>query len=70
MRPETRVLNGRTLGAVAALEDRLELLDVLFEEARLRRLPRDRIVILWQEWVGLMDALVNVQVRPVTLIGF
>ena len=70
MRPETRVLNGRTLGAVAALEDRLELLDVLFEEARLRRLPRDRIVILWQERVDLMDALVNVHVRPVTLIGF
>ncbi len=70
MRPETRVLNGRTLGAVAALEDRLELLDVLFEEARLRRLPRDRVVILWRERVDLMDALVNVQVRPVTLIGF
>ena len=70
MRPEIRVLNGRTLGAVAALEDRLELLDVRFEEARLRRLPRNRMVILWQERVDLMDALVNVHARPVTLIGF
>jgi len=70
MRPETRVLNGRTLGAVAALEDRLELLDMRFKEARLRRLPRDRMVVLWQERVDLMDVLVNVHARPVTLIGF
>jgi anti-sigma factor RsiW len=70
LRPETRVINGRTAGAVAALEDRLVLLDVRFEEARIRRLPRERMVVLWQERIDLMDALVNVHVRPVTLIGF
>ena len=70
LRPETRVFNGRTLGAVAALEDRLELLDVRFEQARLRHLPSDRIVILWRERVDLMDALVNVHARRVTLTGF
>lgn len=70
MRPETRVLTGRMAGAVAALEDRLELLDVRFEQARVQRLSRERVIVLWQERVGLMDALVNVHARPVILIGF
>ena len=54
----------------AAQGHRLELLDVRFEEARIRRLPRMRLVVLWQERIDLMDALVNVHARPVTLIGF
>ena len=70
IRPETRVISGRTAGAVAALEDRLVLLDGRFEEARVRRLSRERFVVLWQERIDLMDALVNVHARPVTLIGF
>ena len=70
MRPETRVLTGRIAGAVAALEDRLELLDVRFERARVQRLSRERVIVLWQERVGLMDLLVNVHARPVILIGF
>lgn len=70
MRPETRVLTGRIAGAVAVLEDRLELLDVRFEQARVQRLSRERVIVLWQERVGLMDALVNVHARPVILIGF
>ena len=70
MRPETRVLTGRIAGAVAALEDRLELLDVRFEQARMQRLSREKVIVLWQERVGLMDALVNVHGRPVILIGF
>ena len=70
MRPETRVLTGRIAGAVAALEDRLELLDLRFEQARVQRLSRERVIVLWQERVGLMDALVNVHARPVILIGF
>ena len=70
MRPETRVLTGRIAGAVAALEDRLELLDVRFEQARMQRLSREKVIVLWQERVGLMDALVNVHARPVILIGF
>ena len=70
MRPETRVLTGRIAGAVAALEDRLELLDVRFEQARVQRLSRERVIVLWQERVGLMDLLVNVHARPVILIGF
>ncbi len=70
MRPETRVLTGRIAGAVAALEDRLELLDVRFERARVQRLSREKVIVLWQERVGLMDALVNVHARPVILIGF
>ncbi len=70
MRPETRVLIGRVAGAVAALEDQLELLDVRFEQARVRRLSREKVIVLWQERVGLMDALVNVHARPVIMIGF
>ncbi len=70
MRPETRVLTGRMAGAVAALEDRLEFLDVRFEQARMQRLSREKVIVLWQERVDLMDALVNVHARPVILIGF
>ena len=70
MRPETRVLTGRIAGAVAALEDRLQFLDVRFEQARMQRLSREKLIVLWQERVGLMDALVNVHARPVILIGF
>ena len=70
MRPETRVLTGRIASAVAALEDRLELLDLRFEQARVRRLSKERVIVLWQERVGLMDLLVNVHARPVILIGF
>ena len=70
MRPETRVLTGRMAAAVAAVEDRLELLDLRFEQARVQRLSRERVIVLWQERVGLMDALVNVHARPVILIGF
>ncbi len=70
IRPETRVLTGRIAGAVAALEDGLELLDVRFEQARVQRLPREIVIGLWQERVDLMDALVNVRARPVILIGF
>ncbi len=70
MRPETRVLTGRIAGAVAALEDRLELLDVRFEQAGVQRLSREKVIVLWQERVDLMDALVNVHARPVILIGF
>ena len=70
MRPETRVLTGRIAGAVAALADRLEFLDVRVEQARMQRLSRERVIVLWQERVGLMDALVNVHARPVILIGF
>ncbi len=70
MRPETRVLTGRIASAVAALEDRLELLDLRFEQAKVRRLSKERVIVLWQERVGLMDLLVNVQARPVILIGF
>jgi hypothetical protein len=70
MRPETRVLTGRVAGAVAVLEDRLELLDVRFGQARVQRLPREKVIVLWQERVDLMDALVNVHARPVILIGF
>lgn len=70
MRPETRVLTGRIAGAVAALEDRLELLDVRFKQARVQRLSREKVMVLWQERIDLMDALVNVHARPVILIGF
>ncbi len=70
MRPETRVLTGRIAGAVAALEDRLELLDVRFKQARVQRLSREKVIVLWQERIDLMDALVNVHARPVILIGF
>jgi hypothetical protein len=70
MRPGRRVISGRVAGAMAALEDRLSLLEFQFAEARQRQASRERLIILWQERVDLMDALVNVQTSPVILMGF
>jgi hypothetical protein len=52
------------------LEDRLSLLEFQFTEARQRQDSRERMIILWQQRVVLMDALVNVRTSPVILMGF
>ncbi len=69
-RPDRRVISGRTAGAVAALEDRISLLDARFAVARQRQASRERLILLLQERVELMDALLNVRRSPVTYRGF
>jgi hypothetical protein len=60
--PETRVLDGRTARVVMDLEDRIAALDRRLDEV-VRSTAEDRLeqqVALWQERVGLMNALVDV----------
>jgi anti-sigma factor RsiW len=68
--PETRVLNGRMAGALAALEDEISLLDARLARARSLRVPRDELVVLWSERLELMDALLNVHASRSTYVGF
>jgi len=70
LRPETRVLNGRQATAVAVIEDRISLIDAQLGEARIRRLPRTDLILLLQERVDLMDALLDIHTVNSTLIGF
>lgn len=62
--PEERVIDGRTAQLVIQLEDRIaDLDDQLAQAAALQREARlQRMVALWQERVGLMNALVDVHV--------
>ena len=63
-----RVVNGRTASLIADLEDRIALID-----ARIGQLNRDRpsqaAIDLWQERVGLLDALASVQTTHVAYVG-
>ncbi|MES2304892.1 MAG: hypothetical protein V4558_05270 [Gemmatimonadota bacterium] len=62
--PDERVIDGRTAELVIQLEDRIaDLDDQLAQAATLQREARlRRMVALWQERVGLMNALVDVHV--------
>ncbi len=63
-RPDDRVVDGRTAQLVIVIEDRIADLDnKLQDAARLDHTMRmQRQVELWQQRVGLMDALVDVHV--------
>jgi hypothetical protein len=69
--PEARVLDGRTARVaqeiedrIAALDDELELLDLTPGGSR-----ETRQLELWQERVGLLDALVDVHVTRASNVG-
>ena len=70
MRPETRVMNGRVATVVGALEDRLWALEARFDRAQQRSTSREQLILLWQERVGLMGALIDMHRGPVTYVGF
>lgn len=63
-KPDDRVIDGRTAQMVIQLEDRIAQVDVeLTEAATLSREARlQRELQLWQQRVGLMNALVDVHV--------
>jgi len=73
--PQVRVLDGRTAVLADALQDRIATLDQQLQAAQLegpdRGLPaRDaRLLQLWEERVGLLDALVDVRVTRASKIG-
>lgn len=69
--PDARVMSGSTAIAVIDLERRIADLDAQLEQApRLDAHVRTaRELELWRQRVGLMDALVNVQVSNATNVG-
>jgi anti-sigma factor RsiW len=69
--PDERVLDGRTAGIAQELEDRIARVDRELEMAELlERQSRDqRLLKLWRERVGLLDALVDVHVTRASNVG-
>ena len=69
--PEARVLDGRTAGIAQELEDRIARVDRELEMAELlgRETRDDRLLRLWRERVGLLDALVDVHVTRASNVG-
>lgn len=70
--PEGRVLDGRTSRVASDLEARIADVDQRLEQVELEPAPRvtevDRMR-LWQERVGLLDALVDVHVTRASNVG-
>lgn len=70
--PEGRVLDGRTSRVASDLEARIAEVDDRLQEVELEPAPRvhevDRMR-LWQERVGLLDALVDVHVTRASNVG-
>lgn len=66
--PDARVMDGRMAMVVIELEDRIAAVDARLQEiARLDREERvSNQVTLWQERVGLMNALVDVHLTKAT----
>ncbi len=69
--PESRVLDGRTAGIAQELEDRIARVDQELEMAEMmEQQARDtRVLRLWRERVGLLDALVDVHVTRASKVG-
>ncbi len=69
--PDQRVVDGHTAAVVAELENRIAQLDAQIDDAaRLQtseRLPRE--VALWQQRVGLMNALIDVHLTKASNVG-
>ena len=70
--PDREVLDGRTVSITASLEDQLarldrqlEVVDLLDPSARRRAALR-----LWRERVGLLDALMDVNLTSARYVGF
>ena len=67
---EGRVVNGATAAAIAALEDRIALVDQGITRAQAVSMPEDAMADLWRERVVLMDQLVDTHVRQVAYVGY
>ncbi len=69
--PEDRVIDGRTAGIAQELEDRIARVDRELEVTELleRQARDERLLRLWRERVGLLDALVDVHVTRASNVG-
>ncbi len=70
-RPELRVQDGRTAVIVDGLQSRIAEVDRRLQRAELldRSTRQEALMRLWQERVGLMDALVDVHVTRARNVG-
>lgn len=70
IKPDERVIDGRTAQLVIQLENRIaDLDDQLTQATNMERDARlQRLVVLWQERVGLMNALVDVHVTKASTV--
>jgi hypothetical protein len=69
--PDRRVIDGRTARIAADLENRIAELDRMLETTQMRAdEARDaKLLRLWRERVGLLDALVDVHVTRASNVG-
>ena len=73
--PEARVIDGRTARVSQELEDRIAALDQQLQEAQLREAEQaeaaqqQRMLELWRERVGLLNALVDVHLTRASNVG-
>ena len=70
--PDARVLDGRTSRVASDLEDRIADVDRRLERTELAAPPGTGgpdVMQLWQERVGLLDALVDVHVTRASNVG-
>jgi hypothetical protein len=70
--PDARVTDGTTALMAGQLEDRIAMLDRQLELAQVTggRRRDDRILQLWRQRVGLLDALVDVHLTRASQVGF
>jgi hypothetical protein len=70
--PEAHVVDGRTSRVASDLEDRIAAVDQKLENVELQARPgagQADVMQLWQERVGLLDALVDVHVTRASNVG-
>jgi hypothetical protein len=70
--PDARVTDGATALMAGQLEDRIALVDRQLELAQVAegRRHNDRVLQLWRQRVGLLDALVDVHLTRASQVGF
>lgn len=70
--PDARVTDGTTALMAGQLEDRIAMLDRQLELAQVTEGRRhdDRVLQLWRQRVGLLDALVDVHLTRASQVGF
>lgn len=73
--PEARVIDGRTARVSQELEDRIAALDQQLQQAELHEaqqaeeVQQQRMLELWRERVGLLNALVDVHLTRASNVG-
>ena len=69
--PESRVIDGRTARVAADLEDQIAELDRELQQVQTAEslTPKHKVLRLWRQRVGLLDALVDIHVTRASNVG-